>query len=201
MMVSHPPPPKLLNGKNVVYTATFNINTLNTVKLLPELIASAAEYYINIICTQEHIYYHYELEIKYHHIGHVWIFIPACARENFVNAVKSGVEMLLNPWALKSLNSKERIQPRMISVSSNSSPCATIVSWYSPTNLSDETDIIIFFDTVSSLVWHITNYNVLIIGGDMNSQINKDGNNKFYTHNSPNRNGEYIKKFSLKNRL
>ena len=35
----------------------------------------------------------------------------------------------------------------------------------------------------------------------MNVQIGKDKNNKFYLHNLPNRNGEYLTDFSLKNSL
>ena len=54
-----------------------------------------------------------------------------------------------------------------------------IVSFYSPTNVSEKTDIITFYNEPSSLVWHIRKHNVLIIGGDMNAQVGKDGNNKF----------------------
>ena len=48
-------------------------------------------------------------------------------------------------------------------------------------------------------VRYIPKHKVLIIGGDMNIQI--DENNKFCWHNSSNRNGEYIKDFSLEKRL
>ena len=42
--------------------------------------------------------------------------------------------------------------------------------------------------------------NMLIIGGHMNAYIGKS-ENKSSLHNSPNRNGEYLANFSLKNRL
>ena len=48
-----------------------------------------------------------------------------------------------SPCDLK-LNSVERIQLRMIYALFDSNPCTIIVSCYSPTNASDETDIIIF---------------------------------------------------------
>ena len=70
-------------------------------------------------------------------------------------------------------------------------------------NASDKTDITTHFNELSFLVWHIpktTNvymplnreaeanipeHNLLIIGGDMNPHVGKDGNNKFCLHNSP----------------
>ena len=41
------------------------------------------------------------------------IYLSIC-KENSVNAIIPGVGMLLSPRALKSLNSIEKIQPRMI---------------------------------------------------------------------------------------
>ena len=41
----------------------------------------------------------------------------------------------------------------------------------------------------------------MIIGGDMNAKIGKDGNEKFCLHNLPNKNGEYLADFSLENRI
>ena len=59
-------------------------------------------------------------------------------------------------------------------------------------------DITTFYNGLSSLAWHITKHNVLIIGRDMNSQIEKD-ENKSYLHKLPNRNGEYLTDFSSLN--
>ena len=73
----------------------------------------------------------------------------------------------------------------------NGNPSTTIISSYSPTNVSDETDLIAFSKELSFLVCSIPNYNVLIIGGDMNAWIGENVNNKFSLHNSLNRNGEY----------
>ena len=82
----------------------------------------------------------------------------------------------------------------MICASFNGKPCTTIVSCNSPTNVSDETDMIITrYNELSSLVRHIPKYNVLIIGADTNSQIGKDENDKFSLWDWPNRNGEYLR--------
>ena len=83
----------------------------------------------------------------------------------------------------------------------NGNPWATIISCYSPTNTSEETELIAFYDELSSLVLSIPKHNVLVIGGDMNAQIGKNGNHKFNLHNSSNRNGQHLTDFTIENRL
>ena len=73
----------------------------------------------------------------------------------------------------------------------NGNPSTTIISCYSPTNASDEADLISFCNKKLSLVRNIPKHNVLIIRGNMNSQIGKNENNKFSFHNSSNRNEEH----------
>ena len=57
------------------------------------------------------------------------------------------------------------------------------------------------FDELSSLVRSIPKHNMLVIGGDMNAQIGKNGNNKYSLHNTPNRNGQHLTDFMIENRL
>ena len=83
----------------------------------------------------------------------------------------------------------------------NGSLCITIVSYYSPTNVSDETDITTFYDGLSSLAQHIPKHNILIIGRDKKAQICKGENDKFGLYKLPNRNGEYPTDFSVENSL
>ena len=68
----------------------------------------------------------------------------------------------------------------------NGRPSTTIISCYSPTNASDETDLDIFYYELSSIFHSILKHIVLIIEGDMNAQIVKKVNNKFSLHNSSN---------------
>ena len=51
------------------------------------------------------------------------------------------------------------------------------------------------------LVHNIPKHNVLVIGGNMNAQIRKNGNHKYSLHNSPNRNGQHLTDFTIENRL
>ena len=71
----------------------------------------------------------------------------------------------------------------------NGNPSATIISCYSLTNVSEETDLISFYDELSLLVRNILKHNVLVIGRDMNTQIGENGNHKFSLQYSLNRNG------------
>ena len=80
----------------------------------------------------------------------------------------------------------------------NGNPSKTVISCYSPTNASDKTDLITFYNDQSSLVRSILKHNVLIIRGDMNAQIGKKENNKFSLHNSSNKWGTPFRFLSWK---
>ena len=83
----------------------------------------------------------------------------------------------------------------------NGNPRATIISCYSPTNVSEETELVAFYDELSSLVRSIPKHNVLVIDGDIDAQIGKNGNNKYSLHNMSNRNGQHLTDFMIENRL
>ena len=123
------------------------------------------------------------------------------AWKNSVNATVGGVGILIEPKALKSLNRIERIQPRMMVATFNGNPRATIISCYSPTNVSEETELIAFYGELSSLVRNILKHNVLVIGRDMNAQMGKNGNHKYSLHYLSNRNRQHLTDFTIENRL
>ena len=55
----------------------------------------------------------------------------------------------------------------------NCQPSTTIISRNSPTNVTEETDHIAFYNELSSLVQSMPKPNVPIIGGDIKAQIAK----------------------------
>ena len=112
-----------------------------------------------------------------------------------------GKTLLLSLCTLKSCNSIDKIQPRMMVGIFSGNPSTTIIFCYIPTNARNETGLITFYYELSSLVRSIPKHNVLIISADMNAQIAKEKNNKYSLHNSSHRNGEGLTKFSLENRL
>ena len=75
--------------------------------------------------------------------------------------------------ALKPQNNVERINRELCLLHFNGDPCTTIISCYSHTSTSNETDITTCFNDMSSLAQHIPKHNVLIIGRDV---ISKDRN-------------------------
>ena len=189
--------------KRTIQIATFNVRTLNIIGQIPELTAPAVDHKIDIICIQEHRYTHTE-DMKYHDTGNGWTLATVSAWKNSVNATVGGVGMLIEPRALKTLNSiihNSIIQHRMMAATFNGNPRATIISCYSPTNVSEETELVAFYDELSSLVRSIPKHNVLVICGDMNAQIGKNGNNKCSLHNTSNRNGQHLTDFMIENRL
>ena len=109
---------KLLKCKQTIQIATFNVRTLNRIGQLPELTASAVKHKIDIICIQEHRYTHTE-NIKYHETGNGWRLATVSAWKNSVNATVGGVGILIGHRALKTLNSIERIPPRMLAATFN----------------------------------------------------------------------------------
>ena len=122
---------------------TFNIRTLNRIGQLLELTASAIDHNIDIICIQENRYTH-SRDIKYQDSGNGWTLATAYAWKNSVNSTTGGVGMLIGPGALQSLNCIGKIKPRMTVATFNSNPSATIISYYSPTKVSEEADLITF---------------------------------------------------------
>ena len=180
---------KLLKCKLTIQRVTFNVTTFNKIGQLPELTTSVIDHNIDIICIQEHRYTHSK-DIKYHDSGNEWTKATATAWNHSLNVTVVGVGMLIGPQALKSLNTIEKIQHRMMVAIFNSNPNATIISCYSRTN-----------DELSSLVRSIPKHNVLVIGRDMNALIGKNRNHKFSLNNSPNRNGQYLTDFTIKNSL
>ena len=55
----------------------------------------------------------------------------------------------------------------------NGNHSATIISCDSPTNVSEESERIVFFDELSPIVRSNPKHNVLVTGGDINTQIGK----------------------------
>ena len=105
---------KLLKCKRTIQIATFNVKTLKRIGQLPELTASTIDHNIDMISIQEH-----SEDIRYHNTGNGCMLATASAWKNSVNATIGGVGMLIGPQALKSLNSIEKIQPRMMEATFN----------------------------------------------------------------------------------
>ena len=131
---------QLLMCKKTSLISTFNCRTLSSVKKLGELTASAQEYNIDIVCIQEHRILHEDTVIRHHVLKNKWVLLTSSADKALNNATIRGVGMLLSPKAYKALNSVETISSRIMIATFNGNPAVTIISCYSPTNVSNAED-------------------------------------------------------------
>ena len=154
-----------------------------------------------IICIQEHRYFHEEVILKYHEKGKNWTLINASFWKNSSNSTIGGVGMLLSPHALKSLLNIEKISPRIVVAIFNGNPQTTIISCYSPTNVSEEQDVLHFYNELASLVRAVPRHNVLIIAGDVNAQLGRNQHHKHAFHAETNRNVKHFNHFLTENNL
>ena len=113
----------------------------------------------------KHRYFHQDVNLKYHEMGKGWKLITASSWKNTSNSTIGGVGILLSPHALKSLLSIEKISPRIVVATFNGNPQFTVIACYSPTNVSDEQDVIHFYNELSSLVHAVPKHNVLLVAG------------------------------------
>ena len=79
-------------------------------------------------------------DIKYDDTGNEWTLATVLAWKNYTNATVGGLGMLRGSRASKTLNSIERIQPRMMAATFKGNPRATIISCNSPTNVGEENE-------------------------------------------------------------
>ena len=188
---------QLLKCKRIINLSTFNARTLQSIKQISEFIAIAVTYHNDVIYVQEHRFYHEDVVLKYHELGNGWTFISASALKNIGNCTIGGVGMLFSPLATKSLNSIEKITSRLLVATFHGNPEPTLISCYSPTNIVDEQEVIDFYDHLSSLIRFVRKHNILIIGGDLNAQIEQSIHHEFTYPYISNRNGEYLEHFLI----
>ena len=72
--------------------------------------------------------------------------MTASSWKNKSNSSIGGIGLHLNPSATKYLINVEKISPRIITANFNGNPITTVISRYSPTNVSDEDDVTEFYN-------------------------------------------------------
>ena len=154
--------------------STFNARTLTSESQISELTCAAIESKQDISCIQENRHYHPNDTLKHHDLGDNWLLATGSCWKNNINASVGGVGILLSPRAQKTLSNIEIISPRIIIASFNGNPRASIICCYSPTNCSNEQDIKIFYDELSSLIRQIPKHHVIILAGDFNAKLGQE---------------------------
>ena len=124
-----------MKAKRDIKISTFNTQTLQNNIKIPELITSAETTGQDIICIHEHRAIHDDILIKEKPYGN-WKLITCSAWKNSVNASIGGIGLLVNSRAYSSISNIETISPRIMVATFHGNPNTTIISCYSPTNVS-----------------------------------------------------------------
>ena len=127
-----------MKEKKTTIFGTINVQTLNKEGKISELIASAITTRQDVISIQEHRVIHNDL-IKEEVFGK-WRLLTCSAWKNTVNAANGGIGMLLRVDIYNTLSSIAKISPRIMTATFQGNPQTTIITCYSPTNVSDETE-------------------------------------------------------------
>ena len=72
---------------------------------------------------------------------------------------------------MDALTKVEKINERIAILTLEGNPRTTIINCYSPTNVSSETEIEKFYQSLSDTITQIPVHNMVIIGGDFNAKI------------------------------
>ena len=149
------------------------ISTFNTRSVLKdsrklELATHTSKFKIDVICLQEHLIIDEDEianESLYEH------FLLTCSvTKNSVNAATGGVGFLLSRRAMNSLTNVEKINKRIAILTLEGMPRPTVINSYSPTNISSETEIENFHQSISDTITQIPAHKMLIVGGDFNAK-------------------------------
>ena len=93
------------------------------------------------------------------------------------------------------------ISNRIVAIHFMGNPLTTVISCYSPTNVSDQEETERFYVDITSYTRHIPKHNVLVIGGDFNAHLGKENGYKYSFHITTNRNGNMLKNVIHENNL
>ena len=183
---------KLLKCRNTTLISTLNCRTLNDNEKKGELTALAQEHHLDIVCIQEHRIYHEDVDIKFHDMNKGWVLITSSAQKATNNSTIRGVGILLSPNAHKSLNSIETINPRILIATFNGNPATTVISCYSPTNVTTPEEREDFYVELTELTKKIPKHNVTLITGDMNARIGESDARASAYNTTTNENGQLL---------
>ena len=103
--------------------------------------------------------------------------------------------MLFSPQTYKALETVEMITPRIMIATINGNPRTTVISCYSPTNVSDEIEVERFYVNLTSVTRQIPKHNFVVIAGDFKAHLGQQDGFKYSYHAQTNRNGVMLKDY------
>ena len=122
------------------------------------------------------------------------------AVKNTNGASHGGVVFILNDQARKSLTMAQIISSRICALEFQGNPKTTILSCYSTTNVSPQSEVESFYNDLNRFIDTVPPHNFPIICGDLNVRLGKD-HFPFTVVDSTNRNGQSLLSFMTDNEL
>ena len=107
---------------------------------------------------------------------------------------------ILNDQARKSLTTTQIISGRICALEFQGNPKTIILSCYSPTNMSPQSEVESFCKDLNRFIHTVPPHNFLIICGELNARLGKD-HFPFAVVDSTNRNGQSRLSFMTDNEL
>ena len=136
-----------------------------------EITAMSEKYQIDVTCIQEHKIHHPEETVRHQDLGNGWMISTSSAKKAQSNATLRGEGMLVDPRAYGSLLNVKSVSLRMMVATFYGNPKTTIFSCYSPTNFSDEKEVVEFYSMLQDVIRQLPKHNVIITAGDLNTQV------------------------------
>ena len=149
--------------------STFNSRSVLKDSQKFELATHTSKFKTDVICLREHQMIH-EGEIANESFYENFL-LTCSAIKNPVSAATGGVGFLLSRRAMNSFTNVEKINERIAILTLEGNPRTTIINCYSPTNVSSETEIENFYQSLSDTITQIPAHNMVIKGRDFNAKI------------------------------
>ena len=146
------------------------------------------KYQIDVTCIQGHRIHHPDKTVKHKDLGNGWVIITSSEEKAENKAAIRGVGILVKPRAFGSVLNVESVSPRISVATFNGGHKTTIVSCYNLISYSYETDTVKFYGILHDVIHQLPKHNVIIIAGDMNSQVASENIAGFSSHDKTNRN-------------
>ena len=109
---------------------------------------------------------------KYRSHGGKWVFIYTSARNG-----QGGVGILFREHFTRIIRNMEAINERILVVTLEGNPKVSVITAYAPHSLYPVQERKEFFEAIYNVISNIPTHNMIIIGGDLNSQIGKQADN------------------------
>ena len=190
---------QLLKCKSPIILSTLNVRTIMKPERLQELVHNAKQHEIDVICIQEHRIQHTNSELEFKSVENYQL-ITSSAYRNRQGFTIGGIGFLLSPKVVNNMLHIEKISDRIMLAEFESNLKMTIISCYSPTNMSEESEAKDFYKDLKGVTENIPAHNFLVIAGDFNAQVGPE--DAYFSFNvSTNRNGyellDFVDEFQL----